>query len=269
MKKALNIVKKIFAWIVVVIAVGMMIFTIVSVNTFDRNDRDVFGYKAYIILTDSMSAVKDDPSHGGYFNAGDLIIVKEVDPATLKAGDIVSYMSTNSENFGKTVTHMIKTVTTDANGRPGFVTYGTTTGVEDANIVTYEYILGQYKATLPGVGQFFQFLKTVPGYIICIFLPFLVLIVMQGFNSVRLFKKYKAEQMAELDEKRAKELSEIQAEREKMEEERKRQEEMMQKLLAMQAAMQANVQPAQNAEAEPQSTEAEPKKAEDDTSSES
>lgn len=237
MKKALNIAKSVFTWLLVILAVGMMIFTVISVTTFDRNDRDLFGYKAYIVRSDSMKSVNGDLEKG-YFKAGDLIFVKEVDPSTLKEGDIISYTSTNTENYGETVTHMIKSKTTDANGDAGFITYGTSTGEEDANVVTYPYVLGKYWGHIAGVGTFFTFLKTTPGYIVCIFLPFLLLIVIQGINSIRLFRKYKQEQMAEIEAQREKERAELQAEREAMEAERKKQEEMMQKLLEMQASLQ-------------------------------
>ena len=69
MKKALNIIKTTLVWLVVLLAVSMMIFTVVSVTTFNRNDRDLFGFKMYIVNSDSMSATD--------FNAGDLILVKE------------------------------------------------------------------------------------------------------------------------------------------------------------------------------------------------
>ena len=197
MKKVFHIIKNIFVWLVVALAVCMMIFTVVSVNTFGRTDRSIFGYKAFIVLSDSMS--KTD------FNAGDLVLVKEVDPATLKAGDIISYQSTNTENYGEVVTHKIRELTTDAEGNPGFVTYGTTTDQNDKNIVTYSFVLGKYQTKLPGVGKFFQFLKTTPGYIVCIFLPFLLLILVQGINSIRLFRQYKKEQLAELEAEREKE----------------------------------------------------------------
>ena len=49
MKKALAIIKKTVVWLVVLLAVSMMIFTVVSVTTFNRNDRDLFGYKMYIV----------------------------------------------------------------------------------------------------------------------------------------------------------------------------------------------------------------------------
>lgn len=249
MKKALNILKTAFTWLLIIAAVGMMIFTVISAATFDRNDRDIFGYKAYIVRSDSMSTVNGDESKG-YFKAGDLIFVKESDPSTLKEGDIISYSSTNTENFGETVTHMIKAKTVDANGAAGFITYGTSTGTEDANIVTYPYILGKYTGRIAGVGTFFAFLKTTPGYIVCIFLPFLMLIVIQGINSIKLFKNYKAEQIAEIKAQREQERAELQAERERIDEERKRQEEMMKQLLEMRASLQGTASKTDTANAE-------------------
>ena len=76
LKKALNIIKNIIVWPVVVFAVLMTLFTIISVNTFNRNDRQIMGYKLYIVDSDSMSKT--------VFSAGDLIMVKEVDPSTLR-----------------------------------------------------------------------------------------------------------------------------------------------------------------------------------------
>ncbi len=237
MKKVCNIAKTVLTWLLVAVAAGMMIFTVVSVNTFDNANRSLFGYRAFIVLSDSMSSTDGDTSRG-YFNAGDLVLVKAVDTSVLKAGDIISYTSNNTENYGKTVTHMIRFVTTDAQGQLGFVTYGTATGTDDANVVSHRQVLGKYETRIPKVGTFFQFLKTTPGYIVCIFLPFLLLIGIQGFNSIRLFKKYKAEQLAELEALQKIERDELEAERMALAEERKRQEEMMRKLLQMQAAIQ-------------------------------
>lgn len=218
MKKAWNILSTVLVWIVVIVAVLMMVFTIVSVNTFNRNDRELLGLRFYIVLSDSMSATD--------FDAGDLVVVKEVDPTTLQEGDIIAYQSQSSENYGQTVTHKIRTKTTDANGNPGFITYGTTNNVDDETIVTYPFILGKYQASLPGLGSFFQFLKTPRGYIVCILIPFLLLIAYQGLNCVKIFRLYKAEQMAEL-----------QAEKDALEEQRKKSEAMMAQLLAMQQQM--------------------------------
>ena len=56
MKKTWNIIKNVMVWLVVATAVFMMIFTIVSVTMFNRADRNLFEYKAFIVLSDSMSA---------------------------------------------------------------------------------------------------------------------------------------------------------------------------------------------------------------------
>lgn len=216
--KALKIIRSIITWAFVALAVCMMIFTVVSVSTFDRADRNLFGYKAFIVLSDSMS--KTD------FDAGDLVLVKEVDPSTLKEGDIIAYTSQNTANFGETVTHKIRKLVTDAEGNPGFVTYGTTTDTDDETVVTYPYVLGKYQTNIPKVGKFFQFLKTTPGYIVCILVPFLILILIEGIRCISLFKKYKAEQQAEL-----------QAERDKIEADRAETQRMMQELLAMKKEM--------------------------------
>lgn len=218
--KARNLIRNIVVWLFVAIAVLMMVFTMISVATFDRTDRSLFGMKAFIVLSDSMS--KTD------FSAGDLVFVKEVDPATLAEGDIISYISQNTANYGETVTHKIRRVTTDAKGNPGFVTYGTTTDTDDETIVTYPFVIGKYKGHIPKIGRFFQFLKTTPGYIVCILIPFLVLILFEGAQCIRLFRKYKAEQQAALN-----------AEREKLEADKAETARMLEELRAMQAKLEA------------------------------
>lgn len=216
--KALNVIKNIAAWIVVAFAVFMMVFTVVSVSVFDRADRSLFGYKAFVVLSDSMS--KTD------FSAGDLVLVKDVDAATLKEGDVIAYISQNTANYGETVTHKIRSLTTDANGNPGFITYGTTTDTDDEMVVTYPYVIGKYAAKITGVGKFFEFLKSTPGYIVCILTPFLLLIVAEGIHCIRLFKRYKSEQQAEIN-----------AEREKLAAEKAEMQKMMQELLTMKSQL--------------------------------
>ena len=212
--KVLNVIKKMFTWLLVAAAVCMMVFTVVSVTTFDRNDRDLFGFKAFICRSDSMKATD--------FASGDLVFVKEVSPATIKVGDIISYRSEDPDTFGETFTHKVRSLITDEDGQPCFITYGTTTGVDDDLPVKYTQFQGLYKFDIPKLGTFFTFLKTTPGYFICIFLPFMLLILMQGLNTVKLFRKYKNEQMDELA-----------AEREKIEEERIQAAEMMKELQAL------------------------------------
>ena len=236
-KKILGIVTKVLTYIIVAITVFMMIFTIFSTLTFDRNDRNLFGMRFYIVVSDSMSPSelnKDDKVH---FSAGDIVLIKSVDNVTaLQPGDVIAFVSHNEESFGETVTHMIRERRTTSDGKLiGYVTYGTNTGVNDKTLVEPEYVLGQYTGKLPRVGYFFQFLKTTPGYVVCILVPFLLLILYQGVNTVRLFKRYKREQLEEMQEERA-----------KIDEERKQSLEMMKELQALreQLAQQSGAQTA-------------------------
>jgi hypothetical protein len=127
---------------------------------------------------------------------------------------------------------MIREVKRDENGRLlGYVTYGTNTGTDDEALVEPEYVLGTYAGKLPGVGNFFAYVKSTQGYIICILIPFLLLILYNGVNVIRLFRKYKKEQTAIME-----------AERAQIAEERKQNEEMLRELQALkeQLAKQAN-----------------------------
>jgi signal peptidase I len=227
-KKTLNIALKVLTWLLVAFTVFMMVFTLVTVTTVDRNDRSIFGVKFYIVQTDSMSLSDKNKDMDVHFNAGDIVIIKNAEDRTsLQPGDIIAFMSTNSTSYGETVTHMIREVQKTNEGKViGYVTYGTNTGVNDEALVEPEYILGIYSSKLPGVGNFFAFVKSTPGYIICILIPFLLLILYNGVNVIRLFRKYKREQ-----------TEAMQAERDKIDAERAENQRMMQELLALKAQL--------------------------------
>lgn len=218
MKKALHIIKNIAVVLLVVLAVAMTVFTVFSVTTLGRNDRSLFGYKMYIVNSNSMAATD--------FDAGDLILVKNVDPSTLQEGDIITFMSQNVESFGQTVTHKIRALTTDATGKPGFITYGTTTDTNDETVVTYPFVLGKYESRIPHLGTFFNFLKSPLGYFLCIFLPFMLIIIHEGLRFFRLLRSYKAAQNQGIKE-----------ERERLEQERQANAKLLEELQALKAQL--------------------------------
>ena len=220
-KKLVNIGTKVITWLLIAFTAFIMIFTVVTVTTVDRNDRNIFGLKFYIVQTDSMSKSENNKDIDIHFNAGDIVIIKNVEnPRSLQAGDVIAFMSTNNISYGETVTHMIREVKKTEDGKVlGYVTYGTNTGTDDEALVEPEYILGAYTGKLPGIGNFFAFVKSTPGYIVCILLPFLLLILYNGINVIHLFRRYKKEQTAVME-----------AERAEIAEERKKNEDMLREL---------------------------------------
>ena len=196
MKQKIELIKTILTWCVVAIAVIMVIFTFFSLTTLNKNDRNIFGWKFFIVASDSMS--KTD------FDAGDIIFIKQIDdPSTLEAGDIISYRSSNTDNHSGIVTHKISR-NIEYNGNPAFITYGTTTDADDIKPVLYEQILGQYKGKIPKLGYFFSFLKTPIGYIFCILIPFAVLLTLQGIQILNAFRSHKKTDREQLNEERTK-----------------------------------------------------------------
>ena len=234
-KKVLNKILKVVSWILIVFTVCMMIFTIVSVATLDRNDRNIFGYQFLIVQSDSMSPSEKNAHLDVHFSAGDIIIINNVENAwALQPGDVISFTSFSEVSYMETVTHMIHDVKKDDKGKVvGYVTYGTNTGAIDEAVVEPEYILGKYAGKLPGVGHFFAFIKSTPGYILCILVPFLLLILYYGVDVIRLFKKYKGEQNAILE-----------AERAEIAEEKRQTEQMLRELQALKEQLAQQAQPA-------------------------
>ena len=105
-------------------------------------------------------------------------------------------------------------------------------GQNEASAAAIPFVLGKYELSLPKVGTFFQFLRSTTGYIVCILVPFVILILHQGLNCVAAFRRYKGEQMAEL-----------QAEKEAIEKQRQQSELMMQQLMEMKQQMSAQAPP--------------------------
>lgn len=193
MNKRLEAVRNILSWTLTAAAAVMIIFTIVSLTALDREERSILGFRAFIALSDSMSATD--------FDAGDLVLVKEVDPATLKEGDIIAYISRSSASNGETTTHKIRRLTVDEDGKPGFITYGTTTDTDDEGIVTYGDVLGVYRGHIPKVGRFIAFIKTTGGFITCILVPLFLIVLSQGVSCIRLLQTYRQEKAEEREKK--------------------------------------------------------------------
>lgn len=230
-KKGLSIAVRILALIVVVFSVAMMVFTIFSVSTVNSDKgRTVFGYKFFIVLTGSMSPSDKNAHLDVHFSEGDIIIVEDLDDkekTQLEAGQVITFVSANEETWGKTISHMIRSVIKDEYGNTvAYKTFGTNTDTDDEVAVECDEVLGVYSSKLPKLGKFFNFVKSTQGYILCIFVPFALLILYYGVNCIRLFKRYKREQNKVLEDEKA----EIAAERQQN-------ADMMKELLALKAEL--------------------------------
>ena len=185
-KKALKITGNVLTVAVAILVVIMTVLTVFSM-VFNRDGTaSVFGAQAYVVQSDSMAPE---------FAAGDVIFSEEVNPEELIAGDIITFISRDSASYGQTITHCIREVTTH-NGELAFITYGIATGVDDGTPAAASDVLGRYAFRIAGMARSFEFLKSVPGYIVCILLPFLVIIGLQIANIVSAVRAARAEKVA-------------------------------------------------------------------------
>ena len=124
-------------------------------------------FDAYIIVSPSMV-----PN----INVQDAIIIGRTDPNDLKQGDIISYLATDSYYSGKVITHRIIGIE-DVNGELFFRTKGDNNNVADGVLVNEDNVYGKVLFRIPFLGYVRQFLSTYFGWILCIALPILYLIM--------------------------------------------------------------------------------------------
>ena len=214
MRKKINIIISIFVWLLLIITAVMAVYSVLSRRFFDHRESDLFGYRFFTVQ--SGSGLEET------FASGDLVIFRKTDSASLSPGDLIAFISTNSSTYGKTIAHKIRRAALSDGNVPGFVTCSTATGAEDEVIVTYPYILGKYTATVRYGGKLSALLNTAQGSLVCIFLPAAMTLMLIVSGSLSNIRQYKAQQ-----------LSEIEAEKTKLEEDRQKNETMMEELLKL------------------------------------
>lgn len=151
----------------------------------------LFGRKAYIVQSDSMS---------GVFDVGDVIVAKiPGDVTALNEGDIITFISEDPDSFGAIVTHKIRSVE-KRGGETVYRTYGVANGFDDLTPVPAGNVLGVYEFRIAGLGNFFAFIRTPAGYVVLILLPFVLLVALNIGRLVKSIGQYRAEKRAEREE---------------------------------------------------------------------
>ncbi len=116
---------------------------------------------------------------------GGIVVIKPVDPETLKIGDIICFTLTEPTS----ITHRIINITDQ-----GFITKGDANEDPDQWIVKKENVIGKAILTIPFIGYIGYFVRTPTGFILLILLPASVIIIMEIRNIVKELKKQKHQQ---------------------------------------------------------------------------
>lgn len=191
-KKIWNVVSTVLVVLVVLCAVFMM-------------GSRLIGYQCYTVISPSMTPV---------YNVGDLIYVKKVDPNTIKAGDVITFLVNEDLVIG---THRV--VRVDAE-KQHFYTKGDANQIEDQNPVHFKNVIGVPQFSIPKLGYVSNFVQNPPGMYITIGIGALLILLV--FLPDMLVKKKEDEDtdsaQAEIDataeenEKLKEEIAQLRAE---------------------------------------------------------
>lgn len=122
----------------------------------------ILGYRVFNILTGSMEPL---------YSVGDLIYVKDVDPTTIKPGDVITFLLNEDEVVA---TH--RAVRIDAQ-KEHIYTKGDRNDAEDATPVHFNNVVGVPQFSIPVLGHVASFIQDPPGMYIAIFIVSALLIV--------------------------------------------------------------------------------------------
>lgn len=164
-KRLADTVSVIFISIFALILLAAFILTISSRSSEDRTPH-LGPYSALIVLSGSMEPV---------FSPGDIVVVRDVAPNALVAGDIVTFRSSSKRNA--LVTHRIIEA---RNGPQGlsFVTKGDANEDPDTDLLQTSGVVGKYVFPVPYAGTIVQKARSKTGILLLIIVP--ALLIMAG-----------------------------------------------------------------------------------------
>lgn len=157
-RKRAKITKKVIDIILIILLYNIILVFISCLNKIENVN--LFGYKAYIITTNSMA-----PS----INSGDVIIVKSLDEKEeLQVGDVITFVQGS-----KVVTHRITNI--EESGEKVYTTKGDNNNLEDNKKVEYDQIEGKVVVTIPKLGFFINILDNQIVFLLIVLLILVLL----------------------------------------------------------------------------------------------
>lgn len=163
-KKIWNIVSTVLVVLIVLCAVFLM-------------GSRLMGYECYNVISPSM-----EPE----YMVGDLIYVKDVDPTTIKEGDVITFIVNEDLVVG---THRVVRVDLE-NKR--FYTKGDANDIEDQSPVHFNNVIGVPQFSIPKLGYVSDFVQNPPGMYITIGIG--ILLILAVFLPDMLNNKKQAEE---------------------------------------------------------------------------
>ena len=156
-------------------AILVAFIIVVCLQRFSNNKLSFFNYRMFTVISGSMKPK---------YNIGDVLIAKEVNPETIKVGDTVSYLGKTGSFADKIITHEVKEIEKDSNGKLLFHTQGLTNIVEDP-IVSENQLYGVvvHKAAILSI--LYGLISKGIGFYLFIIIPLIGVIGYEFISSLK------------------------------------------------------------------------------------
>lgn len=190
-----NLKHKIFTIVGIVLCVILLPILIINVvmiiNSYTNKDEapSIGKYIPFIVQSGSMS---------GVIEGGDIIITTKIEPEDVKLEDIIAFYDPKG-NGTSVVTHrvikieetdkgLVFTTVGDVVYNENIEKYGSKEAIPEnvlqliVETVPEEKVISKYSSRIPLLGHISLFMSTIPGFIVCVLVPLLLLV---GYDVLR------------------------------------------------------------------------------------
>jgi signal peptidase len=138
-----------------------------------------FGWRVDVVFSGSM-----EPQ----LKVGSLLITRPMESKDIKVGDTITFYSPLRNGM---ISHRV--ITAESDTLPYFRTKGDANEDPDPFIVPVQNVAGKVCFRIPYLGYAAQFLRTLPGMLLTLVIPGLIIIAMEIRNIWRVFSEEKYE----------------------------------------------------------------------------
>lgn len=203
----LTILNTVINIMIVMVLIVSIVIAVMALSSKANGVSTLFGYTIQPIQSDSMKGGSPDGYPEGDFGHGDLMIAKATNfdyQAEYHKGDIVTFVTKDSNNQNMLIAHRIVDVVKNADGDYTYQTQGDnrdTSPVPDQqetskylkawDIASVYYTEGYTGKILKGWGAPLDFLQTQLGFFLVVLLPMIIFFLYELIRVVLNFSNYK------------------------------------------------------------------------------
>ena len=166
MKKVAGILFKIFIVLYIIFMFLYLSFIVIQRISLDRS---IFGYRIYTVSDNTMKK----------YHINDIVLVKDIKVENIKNNTTIAYYGTFNKNV---VFHKVVEIKKDK--ELSFVTKGDNSDYTDPDVESKK-VIGKVVGIIPVVSVIYHVLKSQIGFFILVFLPLLVIILVQVFDTIK------------------------------------------------------------------------------------